>query len=74
MNRLYMLIFILLFISVDVYAYKSSGQIGLLTVSESSNGTITRGGTADLHLAIKPGTGRIFIDSFPLSKLSVFLV
>lgn len=50
------------------YAY-TSGHIGLLTVSESDNSTIEKGGVADLSLVIKPGTGRIFIDSFPLSKL-----
>jgi uncharacterized protein len=49
------------------YAY-TSGHIGLLTVSESNNNSET-GGIADLYLVIKPGSGRIFIDSFPLSKL-----
>lgn len=63
------LLFIIILTVVDVSAYKSSGKIGLLTVSESANGTLQKGGTADLYLAIKPGTGRIFIDSFPLSKL-----
>ena len=47
----------------------NSGHIELLTVSESGNDTIGQGGVADLQLVIKPGTGRIFIDSFPLSKL-----
>jgi uncharacterized protein len=48
-----------------------SGHIGLLTVSDSGSGnqTTERGGVADLQLVIKPGTGRIFIDSFPLSKI-----
>jgi uncharacterized protein len=55
------------------YAYgfnieENSGHIALLTVSESSNNTEI-GGIADLHLLVKPGTGRIFIDSFPLSKV-----
>jgi len=49
------------------YAYPS-GHIGLLTVSESTNNT-QQGGTADLYLVVKPGSGRIFIDSFPLSKI-----
>jgi predicted S18 family serine protease len=49
------------------YAY-TSGHIGLLTVSESFNNT-EYGGTADLFLEVKPGNGRIFIDSFPLSKI-----
>jgi len=50
------------------YAYPS-GHIGLLTVSESANNTIGLGGTADLYLEVRPGSGRIFIDSFPLSKI-----
>ena len=49
------------------YAY-NSGHIGLLTVSESANNT-EQGGIADLYLVVNPGSGRIFIDSFPLSKL-----
>jgi len=47
---------------------QSSGHIGLLTVSESANNT-DQGGIADLSLVVTPGSGRIFIDSFPLSKL-----
>ncbi|GIU69439.1 MAG: hypothetical protein KatS3mg002_0675 [Candidatus Woesearchaeota archaeon] len=50
-------------------AYKENGHIGLLTVSESENGSIQRGGIADLYLNIRPGSGRIYIDSFPLSRL-----
>jgi uncharacterized protein len=50
-----------------IYAYPS-GHIGLLTVSEGLNNT-ELGGVADLYLVVQPGTGRIFIDSFPLSKI-----
>ncbi len=39
----------------------------LLTVS--SLGEEKVGGTADLYLELKPGQGRIFLDSFPLTKL-----
>ncbi len=61
---------LLLAVSISqVSAYKEDGKIGLLTVSESLNGTVQRGGVADLYLSIKPGTGRIYIDSFPLSRL-----
>jgi len=49
------------------YAY-TSGHIGLLTVSESANST-EQGGVADLYLEVSLGSGRIFIDSFPLSKI-----
>jgi uncharacterized protein len=67
-----MLLSIILVASLSVSsanAYIESGRIGLLTVAESQNETIGRGGVADLFLTIKPGTGRIFIDSFPLSKM-----
>ncbi|MFH1505617.1 MAG: S16 family serine protease [archaeon] len=44
----------------------------LLTVS-SDNNTRT-GGTADVYLEMERGTGRIFIDSFPLSKIDTQIV
>ena len=47
-------------------ANAQEGHLTLLTVSESENETF--GGTADLYLEIRPGKGRIFIDSFPLTK------
>jgi len=37
----------------------------LLTVSEDG----TRGGVADVYLQVRPGSGSIFIDSFPLTRL-----
>lgn len=70
MRRFLLLMIILLSVSTSlVYAYKETGQIGLLTVSETANSTLQKGGVADLYLTIKPGTGRIYIDSFPLSRL-----
>jgi len=67
-----LILFIALLSSISFsYAYTSpynSGHISLLTVSESANNT-EQGGIADLYLEVKPGSGRIFIDSFPLSKL-----
>ncbi|HYD03550.1 MAG TPA: S16 family serine protease [Alphaproteobacteria bacterium] len=48
-------------------ASEYSGKIDLLTVSESNN--TERGGIAHLSLVVEPGSGRIFIDSFPLSKI-----
>jgi len=64
---------ILLILSLNSsYVYASSetsGHIALLTVSESDNVSMGYGGVADLQLVVRPGTGRIFIDSFPLSKI-----
>ena len=36
-------------------------------LSETDNGYV--GGTADLYLTIKPGTGRIFLETFPFTKV-----
>jgi uncharacterized protein len=57
----------LLLILTLPYAFAETGHITLLTVGE--NGNETFGGTANLYLEIKPGTGRVFIDSFPLTKV-----
>lgn len=43
------------------------GHMRLLAVSETPNGD--RGGIADLFLEIKPGSGRVFLETFPLTKL-----
>ncbi len=40
----------------------------LLAVSENGDGEL-RGGTAQLKLEIVPGSGRVFIDTFPLSQI-----
>ena len=40
----------------------------LLTITKDDSGLET-GGTADIYLEIIPGSGRVFIDSYPLSKL-----
>ncbi len=44
-----------------------NGHMKLLAVSKS--GDSFEGSTADLYLSIKRGNGRVFIDSFPLTKL-----
>ena len=40
----------------------------LLAVTENPDGTLT-GTTADLFLEIQPGQGRVFIESYPLTKI-----
>ena len=65
MKKLIPLIFFLILLSSTALATK--GHLTLLTVGEVRNESV--GGTADLFLEIKPGTGRIFIDSFPLTKV-----
>lgn len=57
---------IVLCILADIAAAQS-GSIKLLAVSETPSGM--DGSVADLSLDIKPGTGRVFIDTLPASKL-----
>ncbi len=63
-----MVLLICLSSSVFCVKYDKTNHIKLLAVSERSEGNIT-GATADLFLEIKPGEGRVFIDTFPLTKL-----
>ena len=48
-------------------AFAKSGSMKLLAVSGEE--TWQKGSTANLFLEVKEGTGRVFIDSFPLSKI-----
>ncbi len=43
------------------------GHLKLLAVRETDNGTYV-GGLADLFLEIRPGRGRVFLQTFPLTK------
>ncbi|MBW2976772.1 hypothetical protein KY347_04980 [Candidatus Woesearchaeota archaeon] len=43
------------------------GHMKLLAVSETNDGY--KGGIADLYLEVKPGSGRVFLETFPLTKL-----
>lgn len=60
-------ILFLLIILYSFSAYAEKGHMTLLTVGERGNETM--GGTADVYLEVTPGSGRVFIDSFPLTKL-----
>jgi len=59
-----LLIIFLLFAPI---AFAEKGHMKLLAVREIENGTY-EGGVADLYLEIKPGTGRVFLETFPLTK------
>lgn len=45
----------------------SQGHMKLLAVTELANGSM-RGGIADLYLEIKPGSGRVFLETFPVTR------
>lgn len=59
-----MVLLILLFVP---FVFGARDSITLLTIGESINGD-RRGGTADLFLEVKPGSGRVFINSFPFTR------
>ncbi|MEK6916883.1 MAG: S16 family serine protease, partial [Nanoarchaeota archaeon] len=60
------LIFLLVLLLLPI-AFAKSGSMRLLAVANTDLGQ--RGSVADIYLEIKPGTGRVFIDSFPLSQV-----
>ncbi len=63
MRRLILVFFILLLVP---FVFAKQGHMKLLAVKEVSNGY--EGSSADLYLEIKPGNGRVFLDTFPLTK------
>ncbi len=44
-------------------------HLKLLAVQESSSEDGLKGSDADLYLELKPGSGRVFLETFPLTKL-----
>jgi uncharacterized protein len=67
MKKIILLLVISFFVLSCSLAQAKTYHITLLTVGEVGDDTV--GGTADAYLEIRPGTGRIFLDSFPLTKL-----
>jgi len=61
------IILILLMVLSCSLASAKTYHITLLTIGEAGEGTF--GGTANAYLDVKYGNGRIFLDSFPLTKL-----
>jgi uncharacterized protein len=58
-----LLIFALFTVSVSA----ESGHMKLLAVSDTENGQV--GGIADLYLEVEPGSGRVFLETFPLTRV-----
>lgn len=67
MERRLFLLFVLYLILLTPFCIAETGHMPLLAVSLTEEGY--EGSTADLYLEIKPGSGRVFIDTFPLTKL-----
>ena len=64
-KKRFLLFIILLLILPTVMA--KQGRMVLLAVKETATGYT--GSAADLYLEIKPGQGRVFMETFPLSKM-----
>ncbi len=60
-------VFLLVFLFLISPCYASVGHMPLLAVSQTEDGY--EGSSAHLYLEIKPGTGRVFIETYPLTKL-----
>lgn len=65
MRKTFLLALLLL---IPALVCAKTGHLVLLTVVQQTGQPLT-GGTADLYLEVRSGNGRIFIDSFPLTKL-----
>ncbi|MFH1399090.1 MAG: S16 family serine protease [Candidatus Woesearchaeota archaeon] len=63
--------FILLVLLITPIVNAKKGHMQLLAISQTKEGL--RGAGADLDLEIKPGIGRVFISTFPLTKVDTQL-
>ncbi len=61
------LLVFLFFVIFAPFVFGASGEISLVTVGESFDGEKI-GGVADISLKVKPGSGKVFIDSFPFTR------
>src|SRR3989344_7728236 len=65
MRKLFFL-FIILNLLLMPNALAKQGHMKLLAVKETESGY--EGGIADLYLEMKPGSGRVFLETFPLTR------
>ncbi|MBW2980917.1 hypothetical protein KY360_05870 [Candidatus Woesearchaeota archaeon] len=70
MKRLAYIIFLLFLLAIPA-AFAKQGHMRLLAVKEAPGGF--NGSIADLYLEITDGTGRVFLDTFPLTKVDTQL-
>jgi uncharacterized protein len=64
MKKRFLILILLLFLPI---AYARQGHMPLLAVKEVIGGY--EGSIADLYLEIQPGTGRVFMETYPLTKM-----
>ena len=73
-SKLSILVFlfsIILFVLLALFSQNVAAEqsIPLLAVEENGNGSLGAGSTATLSLKIIQGTGKVYLDTFPLTKL-----
>ncbi|MFH2028753.1 MAG: S16 family serine protease, partial [Nanoarchaeota archaeon] len=66
MKRLIIILILVNMLLVPI-VYSKEGHLTLLAVKETEDGF--EGSTADMYLEIQPGEGRVFLDTFPLTKV-----
>jgi len=67
MKRTILLFLLILFFSTSVFGSEIVGRISLLAVTEST--IIKDGSVLEAELKITPGSGAVYVDTFPYSKL-----
>ena len=67
MKKLLLILLLTLSIILVPSVFAKQGHMKLLAVRETEGG-VFEGGVADLYLEIKPGSGRVFLETFPLTK------
>ncbi|MBI1935968.1 hypothetical protein HYS31_06010 [Candidatus Woesearchaeota archaeon] len=60
-------LFVILNLILIPGAFAKQGHMKLLAVRETESGSL-EGGIADLYLEINPGSGRVFLETFPLTR------
>ena len=66
-KAIFLLLAAMILLASATLASAKAYRMTLLTVGEAGDQVV--GGTAEAYLEIKPGSGRIFLDSFPLTKI-----
>ncbi len=65
-NMKKIILFLMIFVIALPLVFAKQGHMKLLAVRETENGY--EGGIADLYLEIKDGSGRVFLETFPLTR------
>ncbi|MEK6900419.1 MAG: S16 family serine protease, partial [Nanoarchaeota archaeon] len=68
MKKWWIVILLAFMLSISLASAQKTYHLKLLAVQENGDGT-SAGSGADLFLELKEGTGRVFLDTFPVTKM-----